>query len=88
MTIDASMQTILQRILVACALTLSCCCHAQPNLGSQKQNANVAIVGAGVGGAFTAFNLRQLLNDTVNIHVYVWIPSSSAQSAVARLTTS
>ena len=28
----------------------------------------VAIVGAGVGGAFTAFNLRQLFNDSVELH--------------------
>ena len=29
----------------------------------------VAIVGAGIGGAFTAYNLRQLLNSTVELHV-------------------
>ena len=29
----------------------------------------VAIIGAGIGGAFTAYNLRQLLNSTVEIHV-------------------
>ncbi|KAL0040815.1 hypothetical protein WJX79_006365 [Trebouxia sp. C0005] len=30
----------------------------------------VAIVGAGIGGAFTAYNLRQLLNSTVELHVF------------------
>ncbi len=29
----------------------------------------VAIIGAGIGGAFTAYNLRQLLNSTVELHV-------------------
>ncbi len=29
----------------------------------------VAIIGAGIGGAFTAYNLRQLLNNTVELHV-------------------
>ena len=29
----------------------------------------VAIIGAGIGGAFTAYNLRQLMNNTVELHV-------------------
>ena len=29
----------------------------------------VAIVGAGIGGSFTAYNLRQLLNESAELHV-------------------
>lgn len=29
----------------------------------------IGIIGAGIGGAFTAHNLRQLLNDTVELQV-------------------
>ena len=29
----------------------------------------VAIIGAGIGGAFAAYNLRQLLNDSVEVHM-------------------
>lgn len=58
-------------VLVACAVLGCCNCHIQSPHGRKEEHSNVAIVGAGIGGAFTAFNLRQLLNDTVNIHVYV-----------------
>lgn len=34
--------------------------HSQPK---------IAIVGAGIGGAFTAYNLRQLFNDSVELHM-------------------
>ena len=40
---------------------------------AERQHAEVqhkiAIIGAGMGGAFTAYNLRQLLNSTVKLHV-------------------
>ena len=35
----------------------------------QFHSPGVAIVGAGIGGAFTAYNLRDLLNQSVDLHV-------------------
>ena len=33
------------------------------------RSSNIAIIGAGIGGAFTAYHLRELLNQSVNIQV-------------------
>lgn len=66
------MATSYQRILVAGTVLL--CCNSETKLISGQdhpQLSSVAIIGAGIGGAFTAYNLRQLLNDSVNVHVYV-----------------
>lgn len=48
--------------------------HSEVNAGrAGRQHAEakpkVAIIGAGIGGAFTAHNLRQLLNSTVDLHM-------------------
>ena len=41
----------------------------QPLLDHDHHKPTVGIIGAGIGGAFTAHNLRRLLNDTVNVHM-------------------
>lgn len=58
-------------MLVASAFLLSCTGQAQLVHTEKQNHCKVAIIGAGIGGAFTAHNLRQLLNDSVDIHVYV-----------------
>lgn len=35
----------------------------------QAEQPRIAIIGAGIGGSFTAYNLRQLLNDSIELHV-------------------
>lgn len=66
------MVTSYQGILVASTVLLCCNIKAKLVHGQKPpQASNVAIIGAGIGGAFTAYNLRQLLNDSVNIHMYV-----------------
>lgn len=36
---------------------------------SQADQPSIAIVGAGIGGSFTAYNLRQLLNESAELHM-------------------
>lgn len=40
-----------------------------PNSEQLHDQSQIAIIGAGFGGAFTAYNLRKLLNDTAELHV-------------------
>ena len=39
------------------------------HIQTQNNIPKVAIVGAGIGGSFTAYNLRQLLNESAELHV-------------------
>ena len=39
------------------------------NRQKQADQPKVAIVGAGIGGSFTAYNLRKLLNDSIELHM-------------------
>ena len=41
----------------------------EPLSEQRHVQSKIAIVGAGFGGAFTAYNLRKLLNDTAELHV-------------------
>ena len=34
-----------------------------------ENHPKIAIIGAGIGGAFVAFDLRRLLNDTAELHM-------------------
>lgn len=35
----------------------------------QADQPSIAIIGAGIGGSFTAYNLRQLLNNSAELHM-------------------
>ena len=39
------------------------------NRQEQADRPSIAIIGAGIGGCFSAYNLRQLLNDSVELHM-------------------
>lgn len=39
------------------------------NTQEQADQPSIAIIGAGIGGCFSAYNLRQLLNDSVELHM-------------------
>lgn len=39
------------------------------NRQEQVDRPSIAIIGAGIGGCFSAYNLRQLLNDSVELHM-------------------
>lgn len=46
--------------------------HDFPKLSNRQEQADqpsIAIIGAGIGGCFSAYNLRQLLNDSVELHM-------------------
>ena len=61
-------------ILVATLLVQAQSAPQQSDAGRAERHhaevqPKVAIIGAGIGGAFTAYNLRQLLNSTVELHM-------------------
>ena len=39
------------------------------NWQRQADQPSIAIIGAGIGGSFAAYNLRQLLNDSAELHM-------------------
>ncbi|DBB04108.1 hypothetical protein WJX77_009419 [Trebouxia sp. C0004] len=71
-------RSLLRSIVVLATLLVQAQCALQQSkvdsdrAGRQHAAAQpkVAIIGAGIGGAFTAYNLRQLLNSTVELHVF------------------
>lgn len=74
-------QSLLRSTLVVILVVATLLVQAQCALQQSKVHAGraerqhveaqpkVAIIGAGIGGAFTAYNLRQLLNSTAELHV-------------------
>ena len=40
-----------------------------PEMSNRPDQPSIAIIGAGIGGTFTAYNLRQLLNNSAELHM-------------------